>query len=174
VLVAAVIVLGVIGHVGVASADDSSSGSGSTPGVTTTTATRATRASTAGLRAAAIAWAEAYLTGSAKDIRRLEGPECTGATTTTSLPEAVVVAYLRNLRAAMRRQLGRPLDRIRVRGVQLRNATLDRGEAQVLYDLPQSKVGNDNWVEFTVHDRRWKVSNCQAPILGRSTSTAGH
>lgn len=73
----------------------------------------------------------------------------------------------------MRRQLGKPLKQIHVRNVELRNMTADRGEAQVIYDLPQDKVGNDNWVEFTLHRGHWKVSNCHAPILGNSSSSNG-
>jgi hypothetical protein len=71
----------------------------------------------------------------------------------------------------MRRQLGKPLGQVHVRDVELRNVTGNRGEAQVIYDLPQRKVGNDNWVEFALHGGHWKVSNCNAPILGNSTST---
>ena len=71
----------------------------------------------------------------------------------------------------MRRQLGKPLRQIHVRDVELRNVAGNRGEAQVIYDLPQEKVGNDNWVEFTLHDGHWMVSNCHAPILGNSSSS---
>ena len=70
----------------------------------------------------------------------------------------------------MRRQLGEPLDEIRISGIELRNVSARRGEAQVLYELPVSKVGNDNWVEFTLHHGQWKVSDCKAPILGNSTA----
>ena len=73
----------------------------------------------------------------------------------------------------MRRQLGKPLGKIHIRNVELRNMTADRGEAQVIYDLPPEKVGNDNWVEFTLHRGNWKVSNCHAPILGNSSSSGG-
>jgi hypothetical protein len=72
----------------------------------------------------------------------------------------------------MRRALGRPLAKIHVRDVELRNVTANRGEAQVIYNLPQAKVGNDNWVEFTRHRGHWKVSNCHAPILGNSSSSS--
>jgi hypothetical protein len=51
--------------------------------------------------------------------------------------------------------------------------TANRGEAQVIYDLPQERVGNDNWVQFTLHRGQWKVSNCHAPILGDSSSSNG-
>jgi hypothetical protein len=151
---------------------DNSSGSGSTyVSGTTTTGPPATAKSMAALRAAAKTWATTFLTGSPEDIRRLQGPECRSTSTGTSLPKATVALYLGGLRASMRRQLGKPLSQIHARDVELRNTTADRGEAQVIYDLPQDKVGNDNWVEFTLHRGRWKVSNCQAPILGNSSSS---
>lgn len=58
-----------------------------------------------------------------------------------------------------------------VRGVEVRDVTATRGSAQVLDDLPESKVGNDNWVEFRLHRGAWKVSNCQAPIGGHSSAS---
>jgi hypothetical protein len=151
---------------------DSSSGSGSIS-ATTTTGPPATPRSRAAVRAAAVSWATTFLTGSAEDIHRLQGPECRSSSTSSSVPKATVALYLRGLRASMRRQLGKPLGQIRIRNVELRNMTADRGEAQVIYDLPQEKVGNDNWVEFTLHRGNWKVSNCQAPILGSSSSSGG-
>jgi hypothetical protein len=123
------------------------------------------------LRAAAMSWAKAFLTGTGDDMRNLQGPECT-STPHSALPKSAAASYLRGLRALMRDQLGEPLDQVRLRAVALRNVTARRGEAQVLYDLPISKVGNDNWVEFTLHDGHWRVSNCKAPILGHSTRSA--
>jgi hypothetical protein len=126
----------------------------------------------AALRAAAIAWAKAFLTGTLKDVQRLQGPECKAPANST-LPKETVALYFRGLRRVMRHLLGRPLDKIRIRGVEVRNITSTSGEAQVLYDLPKSKVGNDNWVEFRLHHGRWKVANCHAPIGGNSTSSSG-
>jgi hypothetical protein len=127
----------------------------------------------AALRAAALSWAKTFLTGSPTGILRLQGPECRSTSTSSSLPKAAVALYLRGLRASMRRQLGKSLTQIHVRNVELRNMTANRGEAQVVYDLPQARVGNDNWVEFTLHRGHWRVSNCHAPILGNSSSSNG-
>jgi hypothetical protein len=150
-----------------------SSGSGSIPiSAATTTGPPATATSMAALRAAAASWATTFLTGTPEAIRGLQGPECRSNSTGTTLPKATVDLYLRGLRASMRRALGRPLTEVHVRDVELRNVTANRGEAQAIYDLPQQKVGNDNWVEFTLHRGHWKVSNCQAPILGHSTSSS--
>jgi hypothetical protein len=150
-----------------------SSGSGSIPvSATTTTGPPSTAKSMAALRAAAELWATTFLTGTPEAIRGLQGPECRTNSTGTTLPKATLALYRRGLRASMRRALGRPLTDVHVREVELRNVTANRGEAEAIYDLPQQKAGNDNWVEFTLHRGHWKVSNCQAPILGNSTSSS--
>jgi hypothetical protein len=120
------------------------------------------------LRATAIAWSRAFLTGSLADIRALQGPKCTGSTASP----AIKVAYLKGLRAEMRHFIGVPLNQIRITGVQVRNATANSGEAEVEYDLPQSKTGNDNWVDYEMDGGRWKVANCNAPIGGESQSAS--
>jgi hypothetical protein len=106
-----------------------------------------------------------------QDIKGLQGPECASSTTST-IPKAAKIAYLRGMRAVMRRTLGVRLDKIPIRGVALRQVTRTRGEAEVLYDLPEAKIGNDNWVEFKLHDGHWTVANCHAPIGGHSTSAS--
>ncbi|MDP9335262.1 MAG: hypothetical protein M3Q30_18425 [Actinomycetota bacterium] len=124
------------------------------------------------LKATAIAWAHAFLVGSLDDIKALQGPECTDHGGTT-LPIPTVSQYLRGERTVMQKYLGRPLDKIKISGVALRNVTSSSGEALVEYDLPASVVGNDNWVSYTIHDGRWKVSDCHAPIGGSSSSKSG-
>jgi hypothetical protein len=147
--------------------------SGSNEGLaTTTTGAPATPKATAALRATAVAWAKAFLTGSIADIRRMQGPECRSHTTST-LSHAGLELYLRAMRASMRQHLGVALDAVRIEDVELRNVTSRRGDAQVVYNLPQSKAGNFNWVEYTLHDGRWKVSDCRAPIGGEETSATG-
>lgn len=128
-------------------------------------------ATQAEVEAAAVAWAKAFLTGSAADIRRLQGPECR-STTSSTLSQPDTERYLRGLRKVMRQTAGKPLRDIHVVSVETRNLTGGHGEAQVLYNLPESVAGNDNWVEFTRHRGQWKVSNCNAPIFGQSTSAA--
>ena len=104
----------------------------------------------------------------------MQGPECHDATASTFSSD-VKATYLRGLRAMLRQHLGKPLDEIKILGIDVRDVASAHGEAQVRYDLPAAKVGNDNWVEFTRHGGRWKVSNCHAPIGGESsTSTAGN
>ena len=129
-----------------------------------------TTTATADLRAAARAWAEAFLTGSARDIEAMQGPECRSPTAGTA-PDAVTRSYLRRLRVVMRDHFGKPLDQIEILGVSVRNVTADHGEARVRYALPRAKTGNDNWVEYARHGGRWKVSNCHAPIGGESRTS---
>jgi hypothetical protein len=73
----------------------------------------------------------------------------------------------------MQKHFGGSLDKIRITGVTVRNVTGTSGEALVDYDLSARVVGNDNWVEYTIHEGRWKVSDCHAPIGGESSSASG-
>ena len=124
------------------------------------------------LKATAIAWAHAFLVGSLNDIKALQGPECAVHSGTT-IPSPTVNQYLRGERAVMQRYFGRPLDKIKITRVAVRNVTSTIGEALVEYDLPATVVGNDNWVSYTVHNGRWKVSDCHAPIGGSKVSATG-
>jgi hypothetical protein len=124
-------------------------------------------ATVAGMRAAALAWSRAFLTGTPADIRNMEGPACLTASNPTLETE-----YLRGLRGVMRQHIGMPLDHIRVTGVQVRRATATAGEAEVQYDLPASVVGNDNWVTYRYVHGGWKETNCHAPIGGESQAAA--
>jgi hypothetical protein len=123
----------------------------------------------AGLRAAAISWADAFLTGTAADIYKMQGAECR---TSSNPNSSTATAYLRGLRVEMERHLAEPLASINVTGVQVRNFTVSSGEAEVQYDLPAAKVGNDNWVAYDYEAGQWKVSNCHAPIGGESSSSS--
>ena len=125
---------------------------------------------TAGLRAAARAWSDAFLTGTVADIRNIEGASCLSGTPTFS--PALLEAYLRGMRAEMEHHLGVPLSSIRITGVQVRNITATTGEAEVEYALPPSVVGNDNWVTYQYHGGQWKETNCHAPIGGESQPSA--
>jgi hypothetical protein len=128
---------------------------------------------TATLTATAVAWAHAFLVGSLDDINALQSPDCADHSGTT-LPIRTVNQYLSGERAVMKKYIGRPLDKIAIRGVIVRNVTTTTGEALVEYDLPTALAGNDNWVSYVVHDGRWKVSRpCRAPIGGSSSSASG-
>jgi hypothetical protein len=100
----------------------------------------------------------------------MQGPECTSDAPKYSAE--FLDNYLRAERLVMGRHFGRSLDKVRIRGVRIRNVTSTTGEAEVVYDLPESKVGNDNWVLYRLHDGRLKVANCNAPIGGESSGAA--
>ena len=124
---------------------------------------------TAALGAVARAWATAYLTGTAVEIRALQGPECrTGST--QPLHTATVRKALRQMRQTMEDGLGVDPADVRIVGVETRNVTSRSGEAQVQYDLPEAKVGNDNWVTYAVDRGRWRTAECQVPIGGFTPS----
>jgi hypothetical protein len=122
----------------------------------------------AGLQSAATSWAHAFLTGTAADISSLESAECRSS---TNLDSSTVAAYLKAERAGMARYFGEPLSSIKVTSVEVRNFAPSSGEAEVQYDLPAAKVGNDNWVTYEYQGGRWKVSDCHAPIGGESSSS---
>jgi hypothetical protein len=126
-----------------------------------------TETGTPGLRDAARAWSEAFLTGTVANIRSMEGASCL---TTPTIAPAVMEAFLKADRAEMERYVGVPLASIRIKGVQVRDVTATTGDAEVQYDLPSSVVGNDNWVSYGYQDGQWKETNCQAPIGGESSS----
>jgi len=133
----------------------------------TTAPPRATGNPEADLRAAARTWVKAFLYGTPQDIRSLQGPECVSPPRFTDKEQR---AYLKGVRAVMRNVLGRRLADIEIVDIELRSVTPTSGEAQVVYNLPVKKVGNDNWVEYRVHDGRWLIANCHAPLGGHSTS----
>jgi hypothetical protein len=135
---------------------------------TTASTTRVT-AEVEQLRAAAIAWARAYLTGTPEEWLKLQGPECLA--TTSSAPSVERVAQLlQGERRLIEQEVGRPVGQVRIVGVSVRNVTSTKGQAEVQYDLPTSAAGNDNWVTYVLHDGQFKVADCRGPIGGHSVS----
>jgi hypothetical protein len=128
-----------------------------------------TEKGTLGLREAARAWSQAFLTGTVSNIHSMEGASCLS---TPTVAPTVVEAYLKAERTEMVHDLGVPLASIKIRGVQIRDVTATTGEAEVQYALPASVVGNDNWVSYGYQDGQWKVTNCHAPIGGESSSAS--
>jgi hypothetical protein len=122
-----------------------------------------------GLRAAAMAWSHAFLTGTVADIRNMEGAPCRSV---PIVSPTVVKAYLKGMRAELQHYLGTPLRSIRITGVRTRNVTATTGGAEVKYALPASVVGNDDWVSYGYQHGKWKVTNCHAPIGGESSSSS--
>ena len=123
--------------------------------------------SPAGLQAAATTWARAFLTGTVADIQASEGVECR-----THPNPSVAAAYLAAERKVMARYAGQPLGTIKVLGVDTRNVTSTTGDAEVRYNLPAGRAGNDNWVSYKYESGSWKVANCHAPIGGESSRSS--
>lgn len=122
-----------------------------------------------GLRAAAVAWSHAFLTGTVADIRNMEGAPCRSGPT---MSPTVVKAYLKGMRAELQHYLGTPLRSIRITRVRTRDVTATTGDAEVEYALPALVVGNDDWVSYGYQHGKWKVTNCHAPIGGESSSSS--
>jgi hypothetical protein len=140
----------------------------SVPRTTSTTALSLGEAR-AGLRAAGLAWAKAYLTGTPEAIAALQGPECAGRGITPANRSAAV-AEVEHLREGIKRFTGVSPNEIKIRGVRTRNVTATSGEAEVEYALPQAATGNDNWVTYELRQGQWKIADCGPPIGGSSVS----
>jgi hypothetical protein len=124
----------------------------------------------AGLRAVAHAFAHAWLAGTPADILSSGGPYCASkASGTTKQQEA----ELKKLRAAIKRETGVAANAIKITGVAVRNYTRSSAEAEVQYDLPVAKAGNDNWIAYKYAHGRWEVADCTLlPIGGFSSSSS--
>jgi len=95
----------------------------------------------------------------------MEGAQCLPPSSATS---GGMESLLTGMRTAMERHLGTSLRSVRITGVRVRNVTATTGDADVLYALPESVVGNDNWVSYGYQEGQWKVTSCRAPIGGSS------
>jgi hypothetical protein len=108
--------------------------------------------SSAGLRTAAATWAKVFLTGTAAQIKAMEGTQCRSG---PHYSNAFLNIYLRGMRSELQDHFGRPLNSIKVLGVDLRNVTSSTGDAEVIYNLSKSKSGNDNWVSYALQKGKW-------------------
>jgi len=127
---------------------------------------------TAKLRAAALAWAHAFLTGTVIDQYDLQGPDCLTGVKPTPSQLAAAAPELRRERAQIERRLGMSTATIqsKIDGVSTRNVSGNTGEAVVRYDLPVSVTGNYNWVTYQLVGGKWKVQDCHAPFGGSGSS----
>ena len=157
----------------------SSCGSGSStaagnPSTSSSSSTLYSSNGSDGLQRAAVAWAKAYLTGTALDQLGVQGPECVSGGPPKLTPANIRAAEsaLRQHRAQLQQHLGVAPSAVKIAGVNVRNVTATSGEAEVQYNLPPSVVGNDNWVTYELHGGYWKVADCHAPIGGNSSSVS--
>lgn len=135
----------------------------------------ATEPGVSGLRAAARAYAQAWLTGTASEIEGLRanapcGPN--GAPISANTP-TLNSSTLAGLRSQITRAVGRPLAEVHITSVDTRAVTATRGEAEAIYDLPESAAGNDNWLEYRYVDGRWRVDDCKLTIGGSGAHSSG-
>jgi hypothetical protein len=127
------------------------------------------------VKAAALAYARAYLSGSATDLYNMQGPECRSDMKLSTDNKAAADDLLREMRQDLEQQLGMPARAIeaKILGVVPRNVTATTADAEVRYGLPESVTGNDNWVTYERINGSWKVQNCHAPIGGSGGSSSG-
>jgi hypothetical protein len=144
---------------------------------TTSSTAHATGAS-GSLQAAAVAWAHAYLTGTALDQLALQGPECLdgGPPKITPANLRAAATELQRERAQLQQYAGVSPATIqsKIVGVSVRNLAAKTGEAEVRCDLPVTVTGNDNWVTYELMDGKWKVQDCRAPFGGSGDSSSSN
>jgi hypothetical protein len=135
-----------------------------------TTAAPITEMTDAGLRSAATAYANAFLTGSYDDVIPMLDPAC--------LPERMSNQELALARRrwagyqdALSKVAGVDLADIEIRRVEVRNGDGLAKEAQVEFSLAASVAGNDNWIRYAFLDGAWHLRGCvlKLPIGGHST-----
>jgi hypothetical protein len=129
------------------------------------------------IRAAASDWAKAFIAGTFNDFKRLQGSDCNTSTRESTVDARAGAAQLAQLRRDLRQRLGVPLDQVKILGVSVRRVTARTAEAEVIYNLPASVVGSDNWVTYEFDYGLWKVdcrAGSPAPIArkGDSVSTS--
>jgi hypothetical protein len=160
-------------------------GSSRTSGTTTTTAMVARTAAQTiilptqdGLRAAAITYANAFLTGSYRDLIKVLDPTCVpkGAALNTRI--GLGNAEFRHFRQLVKQHTGIDAAKIQIRTVDVSNYQGKTGEAQAQYGLPVAVEGNDNWNSYAYSGGRWHVAGCDMKFpmggqgSGKSASTS--
>ena len=150
------------------------SSSSSVRGAAISTSTPKRVAPSGDLRKTALAYAQAYLTGTALQQYEFQGPACRTGVKPTPQTIAAAAVFLRRQRAEMQRRYGMSTSTIqsRIAGVSVRNVGRTTGEAEVRYDLPVAITGNDNWVTYGLADGKWKVQDCHPPFGGNSSQAS--
>jgi hypothetical protein len=161
---------------GCGSGNTTSTGAGTSVASTTVPRSSASHpTSSDGVRAAALAWAHAFLTGTPLDIYNLQGPECLTGVKPTPANIPAAAAALQQERSGLEQHVGMSMAAVqaKITGASVRNVTDTTAEATVEYDLPASVTGNDNWVTYELIDGKWKVQDCRPPFGGSGDSASG-
>ena len=139
--------------------------------------------SAAGLRAAATAYAYAYLRGTPSDLLAVIDPAACATSPSQkaklkALPRAALLGELakglNQFRSAFERLAAMKSDRVTVKHVIVRNVARGHGEAEALYGLPSRIQGNDNWNTYAYRGGSWRIAGCDStyPIGGNSGSVS--
>lgn len=118
---------------------------------------------------ASMAYADAFLHGPASAYFASWSSGCQRPTTAELAAEPDPLAELRR---GAERMAGRSVADIHVAGAMVRELTATTAMASAVYDLPASKVGNDNWIPLRREHGRWRIVDCtKLPIGGSGTSS---
>ena len=170
------IVVGAALAIGATACGASSLRTSSTTGASSITATRVSQAvyepTQAGLRAAAIDYANAFLKGAYRDLIAVLDPGCVpkGQAELTARIALGDTAF-RNLRVSLKQHTGIDPASLAITVVDIRDFTPTTGEAETQYGLPVSVEGNSNWNSYAFSGGRWHIDGCpmQFPIGGQSS-----
>ena len=100
--------------------------------------------------AAARAYADALLRGSAAEINAVISASCSPMTG----------AALASIRSTVETRNHIALSAVHIVSVEPRSVVGSRGQATVHTDLPAQVEGNDNWLTYAVEDGRFRVTDC--------------
>jgi hypothetical protein len=120
-----------------------------------------------GLRSAATAYAQAFLTGSYDDVIPLLDPAC--RPDRMSKPELDLARrQWTGFQDALSKTAGVDLADIEIIRVDVRRGDGLASEAQVVFALPAAIAGNDNWIRYALGAEGWHLSGClfTVPIGG--------
>ena len=117
---------------------------------------------TTNIDAAARAYADAFLRGSAAEINAVISASCSPMTD----------AALASIRSTVETRNHIALSAVHIVSVEPRSVVGSRGQATVHTDLPAQVEGNDNWLTYAVEDGRFKVTDCGRLPLGNAGSSA--
>ncbi len=140
--------------------------------VATTVAQAVNEATQAGLRTAAIEYANSFLKGSYGDLIAVLDPECVPkGQAELSTRIALGDTELRRFRVLVKQHTGIDPAKLAITVVDIRNFTPTTGEAEAHYGLPISVEGNDNWNSYAFSGGRWHIDGCpmKFPMGGQGT-----
>ena len=126
----------------------------------------------AGLKAAAIEYAYAFLKGSYRELIAVLDPACV-PTGQAELSARIALGdrELRRFQGLVKQHTGIEPAKLAITVVDIRNFTATAGEAEAHDGLPVSVEGNDNWNSYAFSGGRWHIDGCSMkfPMGGQGT-----